>query len=216
MPPNIYTSVSSVKALLPDVTWTTKYDTLFTTLISRASRHVDNLLKRKPGAFSVSALETRYFDGNGARRLLVGEMAAAPTVVAVAETGIVDGANGSGGTYTVWANTDYYPGPQNRLEEGKPYLHLELNTFGGGNKATWYKFPRAVKVTAYFGFATTAALPPEIQEATEIQVVRWWKRGQQAFQDAGAISELNQLRYVKEMDPDIKQILMNVEKFAWF
>ena len=45
-------------------------------------------------------------------------------------------------------------------------------------------------------------------EAAVIQTVRLFKRGQQAFADAGANSELGQLMYVKRLDPDVEALLM--------
>jgi len=208
----VYSTAANVKALMPDTTWGTKYDTLLTTLIARASRLVDALLHREPGAFSVTNESTRYFYGSGESKQYIGELAAAPSAVSVAETGVVDTVGGSGGTYTLWAATDYYPWPPNRLLQGKPYLRLDVDVHNG-SKTIFYKYPKAVKVTGYFGFATSSNQPEEIRGATEIQVVRWFKRGQQAFQDAGAITDLNQLRYVKELDPDIK-VTLQLEKFA--
>lgn len=207
-----YTTVANVKALMPDTTWGTKYDSLFTTLISSASRLVDSLLRREPGAFAVATESTRYFDGNGKSKLYVDELAAAPSAVRVAETGVIDTVGGSGGMYTLWEATDYYPWPSRRLVHGKPYLRLDIDVHNG-SKSAWYNYPKAVKVTGYFGFATSTNSPEEIRRAVDVQTVRWFKRGQQAFQDAGAIVDMNQLRYVKELDPDIK-VMLNLEKFA--
>jgi len=46
------------------------------------------------------------------------------------------------------------------------------------------------------------------QQAALTQAVRAFKRGQQAFADAGANAELGQLVYVKRLDPDVEAILM--------
>jgi hypothetical protein len=45
-------------------------------------------------------------------------------------------------------------------------------------------------------------------EAAVVQTSRLFKRGQQAFADAGANAELGQLIYVKRLDPDVEAILM--------
>lgn len=210
---NNYTTIASVKALMPDNTWSTKYDALLTTLVARASRLTDSVLRREPGAFAVSADTTRYFDGSGNASLLIGELAGPPTVVAVAENGVVDNNAGTGGDYTTITNNDYFCEPYNRVMQGRPFLKLEINP-NSTSVFAWPKYKKAVKVTGPFGFATAANLPDEIVQAVEIQVVRWWKRGQQAFQDVGAVTDLGQLRYVKAMDPDIVAIL-KVERFAW-
>src|SRR5574341_150455 len=213
MPPNDYTTLASVKALMPDTAWGTSYDTVLGTLITRASRIIDGLLGREPGSFAVGSDVTKYFDGSGCLEQWIGELAALPTSVSVAETGVVDDAAGSNGTYTLWANRDYRPWPYNNLAEGKPILRLDIDLLSGA-KQIWYSFPKAVKVVGKFGFATTSNTPSEIVQAAEIQTVRWFKRAQQTFQDAGAIVELGQLRYVKKLDPDVENVLMKT-KFQW-
>jgi len=82
----VYSTSANIKALMPDTTWGTKYDTLLTTLIARASRLVDALLHREPGAFSVTDASTRYFHGSGQSKQYIGELAASPSAVRVAET----------------------------------------------------------------------------------------------------------------------------------
>lgn len=209
-----YTTVANIKGLMPDQSWSTKYDVLLGRLITRGSRLVDGLLKREPGAFGVAVQTTRYFTPKrGQKTLLIGELAGVPSLVAVSESGVTDDANGTGGTYTTWAARDYMMWPDNRLQEGRPYLGLTVDQLNG-SKYVWYEFPKAVKIRGYFGFAMSTNIPDEIIQAVEIQTVRWWKRGQQAFQDVGAIEELGQLRYVKKMDPDI-EVTLTLEKFAW-
>ena len=210
---NDYTTTTSVKMLMPDTAWGTSYDAIMTRLITRASRLVDGLLHREPGAFAVGTQTTRYFDGSGDSKLLIGELAAVPSVVSVAETGLIDNANDTGGSYTAWIVNDYYPWPSNRVKEGKPFLRLDIDQLNG-SKSVWYKYPRSVKITGYFGFATTSHMPEEIAGAVEIQTIRWFKRGQQAFQDVGAVADLSQLKYVTKLDPDIASVLME-GKFVW-
>ena len=167
-------------------------------------------MHRAPGAFAVDTAETRYFDGTGRVDLYIGELADEPTAVAVAEGGDTDGADGTGGSYTSWATSDYYCWPQNAIAVGEPYKYLQVDPLNGA-KTIWYQYPRGVKVTGLFGFSTSA--PDEIKMATEIQTVRLFKRAQQAFEDAGAILELSQMRYVKKLDPDVENII-NMPKFA--
>lgn len=197
-----YCYVQDIKDNLPDITVDTTYELMFNTLITRASRAIDTHLKREPGAFAVIADSTRYFTGSGDDKLWVGEMAAAPTSIAVAEAGVLT-------TLTTWAATDYYCWPYNALAEGMPYLRLDVDTING-TKYTWYDYPKAVRVIGKFGFSASA--PAEIVQATIIQVMRWFKRGQQAYQDTGAIVELAQLRYTRKLDPDV-ETLLSLPKF---
>ena len=197
MPANDYCTAAEIKAAMPDGSWGSSYDTELARLATAASRAIDRYTGREPGAYEVTADTTRYLDGSGGAQLWIGELAQAPTSVAVAETGVLT-------SYTAWASTDYLLWPYNALAEGQPYLRLDIDRLNG-TKAVWHRFPRAVKIVGRFGFAT--ATPELIQQAAITQAARWFKRGQQAYQDTGAVVELGQLRYVKQLDPDIKQIL---------
>jgi hypothetical protein len=212
MPPLDYLTVDELKSRFPSNQFDGAMDVVLAAAIKTASRQIDTFLKRKPGAFAVNADVTRYFKGSGTSQLWIDELAALPTTVAVAEAGQVDNASGSGGTYTTWTANDYVCWPQNALDEGMPFHRLDILLLSGlTTKSIWYGYPRAVKIVGRFGFSTS--VPEEIKTATEIQAVRLWKRQQQAYSDVGAITELKQLRYVKELDPMVAAIL-NTPKFA--
>ena len=201
---NDYCTVAEIKSALPDANWGSDYDTLLTALVTRASRAIDRFTGREPGAYYVDTDTTRYFDGSGLRELWVGELAAAPTSVAVTEAGDLD-------DYTAWASTDYLLWPYNVAAEGRPYLRLDVDQLNG-TKSIWYKFPKSVKIIGKFGYSTST--PDEVKQGTIIQAVRWFKRGQQAYQDVGAIFELGQLHYVKGLDPDVEQMVMHLRRLA--
>lgn len=192
-----YVNFQQIMDAMPDATWNSSYEVILRALATRASRLIDAHLKREPGAFAVAADTTRYFTGDGCDELWIGELAAAPTSLAVAEAGILT-------AYTTWAATDYLLWPYNAIAEGKPYTRLDIDHWNG-TKSSWYSYPKAVKIVGKFGFSTV--VPDEIVEAAIIQAVRWFKRGQQAFQDTGAITQLAQLQYVKRLDPDVELIL---------
>lgn len=199
-----YCTAGRVRQVLP-TQMTTAHDSALTVLAAAASRAIDNLHGREAGAYAVSTASTRYFNGSGERKQWVGEMADAPSAVAVAESGDVDGS----GVYTTWAAKDYLLWPYNAPEQGLPYLRLDVDTLNG-SKIKWFAYPKAVKITAKFGFSTAA--PAEIVQAAVIQTARWWKRGQQVYQDTGSISQLGQLTYTKKLDPDVATLL-DVPKF---
>lgn len=202
--PNDYCTPGEIKAAMPDTDWASDYDAEFLRLATAASRAIDRFTKRQPGFWYVSADETRYFDGPGGRELWVGHLAAAPTSIAVAESGVIDNAGGSGGTYTAWAVTDYLLWPYNALLEGQPYRRVDIDVMNG-SKVSWYGFHKAVKIVGKFGWAT--AVPEEIKQIAIIQAARWFKRGQQAYQDTGAVSDFGQLQYVQRLDPDIAAMI---------
>jgi len=174
-----------------------KYEPLLDVICTRVSRHVDNWFGYPAGSFKAAEATAKYFDGNGEVELWPGHMAAAPTEVAVAEAGVLT-------SLTTWSATDYMLRPSNALAEGFPYRSLLID-FISGTKSRWANFPRAVKITCKWGWSV--AVPGPITEACIIQGARWFKRGQQAFQDAGAVTELMMMRYLKKIDPDVEILL---------
>ncbi len=216
MTPNDYLTLVQLKADMPDVAWGTTYDAALGVAITRVSRLIDSELGRAPGAFAVgSTNEIRYYTADsrghgvlafgsqnfGNQDLTIDEIAGLPTEVAVNETA----ANPSLSTsYTVYDPSWYWCVPENAALEGLPYtlLHIDILT---SFKKFWYPFYRGIRVTGPFGFSTTA--PDEIVQACEIQIVRWFKRAQQAYADVGAIAELGQLKYVNKLDRDVAEVL---------
>lgn len=198
---NNYCTVAEVKLGMPDTDWGTTYDATIELLIKRASRELDRFTGRKPGAYFVDTDVVRYFTGSGKTELWIGELAAAPTTVQVAETGEL-------ATLTTWASTDYLCWPYNALDDGEPIRRLDIDVING-TKACWCAFPKAVKITGKFGFAAT--VPDDIKQAAIVQVGRWFKRGQQAYQDTGAIVELGKLAYVKELDPTVAMMVQHLK-----
>lgn len=194
-----YVSTDDVKTMLPDGNFPVgEYDDVLDALVTRASRAIDRMTGREPGAYAVSADTTRYFgpsrDGGC---LWIGELAAAPTSVSMSMTGSLT-------AYTALATTDYVPWPYNAIAEGRPYLRLDIDGINGAY-GVWYPYPKAVKVVGKFGYSTTA--PAMIVQATLTQAVRWFKRAQQGFADTGAIIDLGQLTYTQRIDPDIVTML---------
>lgn len=196
-----YCEVGDILEHMPDTTFAPEYENTFRLLITRASRLIDRATARPDGAFYASADSVRYFDGSGQREQWIGELAAAPTTVQVDE--------GGAGTYTTWAGTDYILWPYNAAADGKPYTRLDVDQLNG-DKAVWYRFPRSVKITGKWGYSV--AVPEEVKQAVIIQTVRWFKRAQQAYQDVGAIVELGQLRFVRQIDPDVEFIVNHLRR----
>lgn len=203
--PNNYCDADDIKAVMPDQSWTTAYDALLNVYATRASREFDRATNRHPGAYAVTTASDRYFTGSGGLYLYPGEMAEAPSAVAVAETGELS-------TLTSWNTaSDYLPTPYNAADEGQPYTGLEIDAHNG-SKSQWYAFPKAVKVSAKWGYAAT--VPDEVQQAVITMAARLFKRGQQGFQDTGAIQELGQLRYVKGQDPAVDDLIQRLRRQA--
>lgn len=202
MATNDYCTTVEVKAAMPDGNWGATYDALIALLAARASRAIDRYTKREPGAYYVDTDTTRYFTADSEVDLQIGEMAAAPTTVSIAEAGDLT-------DLTALAATDYFMTPPNALMEGLPYNFIRLDTLNG-DWYWWPTFQKSVVIVGKFGYA--AAVPDDVKQCAIIQCARWFKRGQQGFQDTGAVAELGQLKYVRKMDPDVELMVDYLRK----
>lgn len=196
-----YCTIQQVKNDMPEsgLASITTYDNALSQMVTDASRLIDSLVGRWPNYFYPSTSgETRYYDGNGDNELRIDEMVSI-TSVSVAEQGGVESSD-----YTTWGSSDYYGWPYNTTANAEPIRKLLVDTWNG-SKSYWHPYRKSVKVTGVFGWS---ARPPEIiSRAARIQTMRWWMRAKQGYQDAGAVVELGQMMYVKELDPDIQKIL---------
>lgn len=181
-----------------------QYDLILNTLASVASRELDRYLNTEDGFWNVSASGYRYYNGNNSNKLYTDPFTSLVSVQ-YSDSGIVDNVSGTGGSYNTLADTDYFTFPYNRPDGLKYGVELDVLN---GNYAGFYNYPRCVKVGAYFGYITT---PTEIKQATAVQAVRWYKRGEQSFQDAGAIKDLGQIRYLKGLDPEVSILVQHMK-----
>lgn len=206
-----YVNLIELKAVLPDEDWGTKYDPSLSWLITRASRMIDKFTQREPDTFLVDADTVRYFDGRADQphEVWIGELAQAPTTVEAAEGGVMDDASGANGTYTTWATSDYLLWPDNAVLQNVPFLRLDVETLNG-TKANIPPYRKAMKITGRFGYSLL--VPDDVKQAVTIQCMRWFKRGQQAFKDVGAITELGQLQFVQKIDPDVGNIVEHLAR----
>jgi hypothetical protein len=204
---NAYCTALQIKEALPDVQWDSARDTALTKVALRASRAIDRVAGLEDGAFAVGADTTRYFTGKGVE-LRIGMLAAVPTSVAIALSGIVDNVSGTGGTYTALATTDYWLEPFNAAARGKPYRQITLDVLSG-DYSSWFGFVKGVKVVGMFGYSTTSGVPEDIIEATIIQAMRYYKRGQAAFAGVSGSERLGKLKHSGKLDPDIALIVVD-------
>jgi hypothetical protein len=196
-----YCTLAEVKADMPEsgLSSSTDYDTALTQMVTDASRLIDSLVGRWDNFFySSTAGETRYYDGNADVEMRVDEMVSI-TSVAVSEQGGVESSD-----YTSWSSSDYYSWPYNATVNAEPIRKLCVDVWNG-SKTYWNPYRKSVKVVGMFGWSATP--PAVIARAARIQAMRWFMRAKQGYQDAGAIVELGQMMYVKELDPDVQKIL---------
>ena len=179
-----YCTIAEVKNMMPDVEWAADYDATILSLISRASRAIDRWTGREPDAYCAPEA-TRLFDSVGNCELYIGELATNPKEVKVAWDGI---------TFELLDAAEYYCLPINSLPFN--YLRLEFGTFPCRR--------RSVQVKGKFGYSLS--VPDDIKQAVIMQVIRWYKHGQQAFQNISANSALGSLEY-GGLDETVSSIL---------
>lgn len=201
-----YCSVDDIKEVLAEGAVDASYDALLGVLVTRASRAIDRFTGREPGAYQVESSTTRSFDGprRCSAELRIGELATSPTSVQMTITTPL-------GSYTALAASDWYLWPYNAAAEGKPFEKIILDPYNG-DYATWMPWPKAVKVSGKFGYSTEP--PGEIVQAVITQTMKWFKRGQQAFADTGAVVDLGQLTYTKKLDPEVSLIIEHYRKLV--
>lgn len=209
---NDYCTFAEVTLVLNiSITATSTEGQVITTLIPQASRAIDTYTNRFRGAYAVDAEQTRYYNGSGKDTQIIDEIAAVPSFVGIAEAGDVDDATGTNGDYTTVGTDEYFPFPYNALQQTEPYFRLDLNTISG-TQLEFVKLPKVVKVIGLFGFTTTANLGDDVNRACVTQVIRMFKRGQQAFQDAIANKTLGKLIFIKELDSEVKLMVQHYRK----
>lgn len=198
-----YVTAAEIKAAMPDVFSGSTHDALLATLATRASRLIDGLMGWGEDGFDAPATATdRYYAGSGLDYLYIDPCVEVPAVaVKVNETA---------SSYTAWtADTDFIAaaGSQARPQFNAGYYTLLLVLPGVAKTFTESSRAKTVKVTGKWG--RTASPPEIIKQAVIVQVGRWFKRGQSAFQDTAGMPDLGTLQYTKDLDPDIKRILLS-------
>ena len=187
-----YATADEVKAAMPGVISGATYDTILGTLATRASELIDRLTGRDVGAYDAADVATaRYFDGSGEDYQWIDECVEITTLeVKDSETDT---------TYDTWLTSDYITWPY----WDSPIRKLIVDPTG--DEVYFPSGLRTVKVTAKWGYS--ADPPAVVKQAVVIQAARWFKRGQQAFQDVSAAAEVGQLTYAQKLDPDIETMI---------
>lgn len=180
-------------------------DTVLSALITAASRAIDAFCNRPDGFVAPTIATARVYAGSGRAWQRIDECVEI-TLVEVKESATDDG-------YVAWTGADWiaFSGDPEQPDFNRtPYTAI-LCAAGGAYSVftsgfmTQHGVP-TVRVTAKWGYAVT--VPPAIREACVIQAARWWKRGQSAWADTAGTPELGLLLYRRELDPDLKMILV--------
>lgn len=196
-----YVTVAEIKADMPDsdISSLSDYDSVIDEMIESASLLIDREVGGWSGYFSSTAASTRYFDGSGEEEQWV------DSLVSLTSVSVSEGGGRCSTCYTDWTrNTDYYTWPYNSTDTGDPIQKLVVDN-DSGSKGKFYEVKKGIKVSGVFGYSSTP--PDDIVQAVKIQVMRWFMRSKQAYQDTSASERLGQMLYTQELDPDVKRLL---------
>lgn len=189
-----YCTLDEIKAEL-DITSEDKDDVIQTD-IEAASEFID---KEVPDREFTATTGIRYFDG-GATVLFIDD------AVSISKLELDENADGV--VDATMATTDYILYPLNKT----PKTRIEIS-----NNSDYSGFASGVKqgakVTGSWGYA--ASVPKIVKRATIIQVCRWFKRRETAFQDAVGSPEIGQLIMYKGLDPDLAEIIRLLRKRSY-
>jgi hypothetical protein len=198
-----YATLSLFKAYLEKTD--TADDGMLSQLLGASSTAIDRYCKRPDGFIAVSTASARYYVGHGRDYQIIDEC------TSISSVEVKDSATDT--TYTSWTTSDYdyaAGGPDSPDFNHTPYTVLFVKPSGGYSRFTRGTWGRSrtptVKVTATWGYATYC--PDEIETACMMQAARWWKRLQGAMADSLASPEMGTLMYLKQLDPDVQQILI--------
>jgi hypothetical protein len=198
-----YATIAVLKALMEKTD--SADDAALQLMLDAATTAIDRYCKRPDGFIAISTASTRYYAGSGKGYLMIDECT---TITAV---GVKDSIDDT--TYTTWLTTDYDKAAGSVSSPDfnhTPYTILfvkpdgDYSTFTGGRMG--HIHAPTVSVTATWGYATYC--PDEIETACMMQAARWWKRLQGAMADSLASPEMGTLMYLKQLDPDVQQILI--------
>lgn len=213
-----YATVAEVKAQIQKIG--SESDAVIAVIITAVSQEIDKIANRPDGFVATEFAEERIYTGSGTQVQNIDD------TVEITEVAVKDSSTDT--AYTAWLATDWIPfsGDErfpvfNRL----PYTAVMVDPSGDQAVFTsgtfvsrvgfrYAIYPRVerrrgvptVRITAKWGYSVS--VPPVVNQVCIIESARAWKRGQSAFADALATSELGDLRFVAALDPASKQMLV--------
>jgi hypothetical protein len=194
---NAYTDLATVKARLGITD--TDHDTWLSSIITAVSRWIDGECHR----FFYTYTGTRYYTPRHSTYLDVDDYTNL--------TSLTTDIDGDGTFETTWALTDYLVTPFNARADSpaQPYNGIQRHLYGAF--VFPITIPRSVAVTADWGYDVT--VPIVIQEATNIQVSRIYRRADAPFGVAGS-AEMGQSIVIPRLDPDVRMMLSPYKKWV--
>lgn len=191
-----YTSPEDVERLL-DIRDTDDRERL-RAAITAASRTVDAICRRPGiggavgGFYNIAAATATFRPPEGWEPADIGDWAA---------VGTAQISNDGGVTWDSLTAADYQLEPLNAALVGRSYTAIRRHLVAWPADRLYYGRP-CLRIIGTYGWAS---VPDEVEQATRLLTVRWWKRkdsplGVQGFADMPAM-------YVRGSDPDVERLL---------
>lgn len=179
-------------------------------ILEGVSKHIDNACRTKDGFLAAGTATARYYSADGKAHLRIHKC------VEVSEVAVRSSCSAT--TFTVWdapttpmaGDGDYVVcsgDPERPVFGIVPYDLLMVDINGSYSVFLNGSGIPTVRVTARWG--AYAAVPYDIREATLMQAIRWYKKEQASMAQRSASEDLGQITYRRQLDGDVKQILVD-------
>jgi hypothetical protein len=182
-------------------------------LLNAASDAINKYCNRLDGFDASDTASARVYSSKGRPYLYIDECVEITALAA--KDSVTDT------TYTAWAADDYIKASGSYEDpdyNSTPYTLLIIDPEGTGGHshftdgAAHLRVRPTVQVTAKWGYSATP--PDAVKQACLTQAARWFKRGESAWADAAATTELGAIMYRKSLDPDVQMMLTRYRKPA--
>ena len=185
-------------------------------LLDAASRNIDRFCNRPDGFEAIAVATARKYAGSGTPYQRIHECVAIDLVEVKNTAADDDYDSWNAGDWIAFTGDPRYP-DFNAL----PYTGLMVDPTGDESIFTSgryitrsgfrpitdvYRGVPTVQVTAKWGYSEDT--PDDIKMACIMQAARWFKRMQGNMADAVASGDLGMMMYIRELDPDIQQLLI--------
>jgi hypothetical protein len=194
---NLYSTVAALKSRL-GITDTTD-DTILTSILTGVCRAIDKHTGR--WFWRDATATTRYYTPKWTDLIYTDPI--------VSVTNLYTDTAGDWTWTTTWAATDYALMPYNASNDGWPYEYIQTTPNGNYSFSVLDKY---VKIVGIFGWPS---VPYEVTEAALLWSERLYKRKDAPFGIMASI-ETGELRFLKEMDPDVTTLLEPYRVLAFY
>lgn len=180
-------------------------DEMLEGVIEAVSRKIDDACNRR--FYADSSNQVRYFTAIDSDFLFTGDIASRSSDSMIIE---ID-TNGDGTFDNTFADNDYVLEPFNADLDNIPFQ--KISTSDNGQYLFPAKVRKGVKITAKWGWPTSAPLP--IKQAALLQSERLFKRFSTPLGSESMTSLGKMYLSIPSLDPDVEQLISRYKRVVW-